>query len=73
MPGLIVLVRTPSGDLRASAGFAVRERRKPIGVDHAFRIASNTKTFVAAATMKLVEQGVSGSTIPIPSRLPAPG
>ena len=57
VPGMVVLVRDANGEAHACAGFADRARTEPITVTHAFRIASNTKTFVAAAAMSLVESG----------------
>lgn len=50
--GMAVYLETPSGDYYASAGM-------PDGVDQnsRFRIASNTKTFTAAAIMLLAERG----------------
>ena len=58
VPGMIVLVRGADGDVSASAGFADRERTEPMTTTHVFRIASNTKTFVAVTTMRLVERDV---------------
>jgi D-alanyl-D-alanine carboxypeptidase len=50
--GMAVYLETPSGSYYASSGM-------PVGVDHnsRFRIASNTKTFTAAAIMLLEQQG----------------
>jgi D-alanyl-D-alanine carboxypeptidase len=71
VPGMIVLVRDAGSEVRAHAGFADREHTQPITTAHAFRIASNTKTFVAAATMRLVEHGVFALDQPIANLLPS--
>lgn len=42
-----------------------------LGAQHAFRIASNTKTFTAAAVLRLIEQGRLGLDDPLQSRLSA--
>ena len=47
-------VRSPYG---AAAGFADSEARTDLTVDTPLRIASNTKTFVAATMLRLWEQG----------------
>jgi D-alanyl-D-alanine carboxypeptidase len=60
VPGMIVEVRGVDSDLCVAAGWADRDRSEAMTVAHVFRIASNTKTFVAAAAMRLVELGVFG-------------
>jgi D-alanyl-D-alanine carboxypeptidase len=57
VPGLILLVRDSQDTVAVSAGHTRLDRAEPMHPNHAFRIASNTKTFVAAATMRLVELG----------------
>jgi D-alanyl-D-alanine carboxypeptidase len=71
VPGMIVLVRDADSEVSAHAGFADREHTQPITAAHVFRIASNTKTFVAAATMRLVEHRVIGLDQPIANRVPS--
>ena len=58
-PGIIVLVESPSHGLEwtAAVGMAGRDTAEPLTVDHTFRIASNTKTYVAAAVLRLAESG----------------
>jgi hypothetical protein len=68
---MIVLVRDTGSEVRAHAGFADREHTRAIAAANVFRIASNTKTFVAAATMKLVEHGVLALDHPIAHMLPS--
>ena len=70
VPGIVVAVRDPNGERVLHAGFADAEHREPITAAHCFRIASNTKTFVAAATMRLVERGRFALDRPIGGLLP---
>ncbi|MBK6900515.1 MAG: beta-lactamase family protein [bacterium] len=44
-------------DWSGAAGFAARDGGEPLTPAHTFRIASNTKTYVAAAVLRLAEQG----------------
>jgi D-alanyl-D-alanine carboxypeptidase len=70
VPGIIVLVRTGDREVGACAGFADRNRIEPLSSAHVFRIASNTKTFVAVATMCLVDRGVLAFDDPVAKILP---
>ena len=55
--GVVVLVRFPDGQtVTASHGYA--EAGRPINVDDSFRIASITKTYVAALVLTLEEDGL---------------
>jgi D-alanyl-D-alanine carboxypeptidase len=56
-PGVVLLVRNRSGTWRASGGRSVVEPPSPIRVGDRFRIASVSKTFVAALVLKLVADG----------------
>ena len=58
IPGLVLHVEAPDRELGVSvaAGVADRVTSTPLTPDAGFRIASNTKTFVAAAILRLVEQ-----------------
>ncbi len=59
-PGIVVHVISPSRgwDTTLTVGRADRsETAPPLGPEHTFRIASNTKTYVAASVLRLVEQG----------------
>jgi D-alanyl-D-alanine carboxypeptidase len=57
---MIVDVRGVDSAISVAAGFADQERSDPMTTTHVFRIASNTKTFVAAATMRLIELDAFG-------------
>lgn len=58
-PGATIAVMLPDRSLWTGAsGMADLEHRTPMQVDSVFRIASVTKTFVAALVMQLVEDGM---------------
>jgi D-alanyl-D-alanine carboxypeptidase len=57
IPGAVVHVVGPDLDLGAAAGVADTATGEGLTPDATFRIASNTKTYTAAATLRLVEQG----------------
>ena len=56
-PGVALAVRTPTLSWTGAAGVSDRSSAKPLKPDAAFRIASVTKTFTAAAILRLVEDG----------------
>ena len=58
MPGAVLLVRTPRGEFFGSAGFADLERRMPMRTNHAFQIASITKSFVGVVCAQMHAEGV---------------
>ncbi len=72
-PGVVVYVHSPSRDLdwTAAVGQAVRGSTDPLTVDCTFRIASNTKTYVAAAILRLAEMGKLSLDDPLGGYLPA--
>ncbi len=59
VPGVVVHVICPPLGLDRSftAGAEDRDSEVPLTADHVVRIASNTKTYVAAAVLRLAEQG----------------
>jgi D-alanyl-D-alanine carboxypeptidase len=57
VPGEIVAVRAPGIDVTVASGLADRTTATPLAPETPFRIASVTKTFVAAAVLKLVGRG----------------
>ncbi|MGZ8766308.1 MAG: serine hydrolase domain-containing protein, partial [Acidimicrobiia bacterium] len=57
VPGEAIAVRAPGLDVTAATGLADVGGENPLQAETPFRIASVTKTFVAAATLRLVEQG----------------
>jgi D-alanyl-D-alanine carboxypeptidase len=56
IPGEVVAVRAPGLDVTVGAGLADVRAGTPLRGDTPFRIASVTKTFVAAAVLRLVER-----------------
>lgn len=73
-PGIILRVEAPSiGFIWARAiGAFDKATRGPLRPEHTVRIASNTKTYLAAAALRLVEDGRLGLDQPIaPLLLPA--
>lgn len=72
LPGISVYVEAAGLCLTwsGSAGVSDLASGKPLSVDQPFRIASNTKTYVAAATLRLIEDGRLKLDDPIAGRLP---
>ena len=56
-PGVAVAVRAPGLAWSGAAGLADRSSRTPLTTAAPFRIASVTKTFTAAAILRLAENG----------------
>ncbi len=65
IPGEAVSVRGPGLDVAVARGDADVGAHTSLRVDTPFRIASVTKTFVAVAVLRLVEQGVVELDAPI--------
>jgi len=57
VPGEAAAVLLPGERIEAAAGYADPDNAVPLTPDTPFRIASVTKTFVAVAALRLVEQG----------------
>jgi D-alanyl-D-alanine carboxypeptidase len=74
IPGLVLHVEAPSRqlDVSVAAGVADRATATPLTPNAGLRIASNNKTFTAAAILRLVEQGRLGLDDPIADRLTPP-
>jgi D-alanyl-D-alanine carboxypeptidase len=70
VPGEIVAVRAPGIDVTLASGLADRSGATPLDPETPFRIASVTKTFVAAAVLKLVGRGRIDLGDPIADHLP---
>lgn len=70
-PGIVVHVESPSGGLEwtAAVGLAGRDSADPLTADHTFRIASNTKTYVAAAVLRLAESDLLSLDDPLDRHL----
>ena len=70
MPGEAAAVQAPGLHVSAAVGYADPATRTPLTPLTSFRIASVTKTFVAAAVLRLVEQGVLRLDAPIARLVP---
>ena len=56
--GVSLALRAPGEeDVLIASGLADRTRQEPLTPDHLFRIASCTKTFVAACLLQLAQEG----------------
>ena len=73
MPGIIIAVESKSLGRRWSvaAGMSDTARKVRLTSDQPVRVASNTKTYVAAALLRLVEQGRLALSDPLVKHLPA--
>lgn len=74
MPARLLHVLAPGlgVDVEVAAGVADRSTGEPLAVGARFRIASVTKPFVAAAALRLVEEGRLGLEDPLTELLPGP-
>jgi D-alanyl-D-alanine carboxypeptidase len=72
IPGISVYVDAPAlcVSYSSAAGFEDRSTDLPLTPDHAFRIASNTKTYIAVSILRLVEEGLIRLDDPISDYLP---
>jgi D-alanyl-D-alanine carboxypeptidase len=69
IPGEIVTVRAPGVDETVATGFADVDAQVPLEPGTPFRVASMTKTVVAAAILRLVEEGELRLNDPIAEHL----
>lgn len=71
LPGAILRVEAPALSLvwTGAVGVSDLTTRRPLRPEHTLRIASNTKTYVAAAILRLVEDGRLELEAPIESYL----
>src|SRR5436190_83256 len=58
--GAAAVARGPDRHLEGAAGVADLRTRERLTIDHRFRIASVTKTFVAAVVLQLADEGAFG-------------
>jgi D-alanyl-D-alanine carboxypeptidase len=73
IPGIVIHVESTRDGRRwtAAAGQSDTARDTPMRPDQLFRIASVTKTYVAASILRLVERGVISLSDPIEKHIPA--
>jgi D-alanyl-D-alanine carboxypeptidase len=69
VPGVALAVLAPSADIDVTVAAGSAGPDEPLTPNRPFRIASNTKTFTAAATLRLVESDVIGLDDPIAGRI----
>lgn len=72
MPGIIIAVEQPGAGKRwtVAAGLADTARKIRLTPDQPVRLASNTKTYTAAAVLRLVEMGRLSLSDPLAKHLP---
>lgn len=72
MPGLLIAVQSKAHgrSWSVAAGMSDSAAKVPLRADQPVRIASNTKTYVAAAVLRLVEQGRLQLADPLSKHLP---
>lgn len=70
LPGGVATIRNGSAVTTVSAGYADPAAEAPFGPDTRVRIASITKTFVAAAVLQLVGEGLVDLDAPVEIYLP---
>jgi D-alanyl-D-alanine carboxypeptidase len=71
IPGLLLSVHAPARQVawQGAAGLADRATGATLTPEHVFRVASNTKTYVAAAILRLMEDGKLALSDPIARHL----
>nr|MBP9107629.1 beta-lactamase family protein [Gemmatimonadaceae bacterium] len=73
VPGITLSVVAPRLclDWHGAAGVADRATKAPLSARHPTRIASNTKTYTAAAILRLMEMGKLSLDDPVTKHVPA--
>ncbi len=71
VPGAMVMLRTPQGDFRVSAGTTQLGTTTPPGADTHLRIASNTKSMTAAVIVQLAQEAKLGLDDPVARYIPS--
>src|SRR2546430_349454 len=70
IPGAVVLLRTPQGELTVTYGTTLLGATSPPRADTHFRIASNTKTMTAAVIVLLAQEGKLSLDDPVSKYVP---
>jgi D-alanyl-D-alanine carboxypeptidase len=71
MPGISAAILFPDGSIwRATTGFADVKAKRRLTADTEFAVASISKTFLAALTLQLAEEGKLALEAPVTSYLP---
>ncbi|MFM8910345.1 MAG: serine hydrolase domain-containing protein, partial [Gemmatimonadota bacterium] len=74
LPGIVIAVRSRAlgRSWSVAAGFSDSARKIPLRPEQPMRIASNTKTYVAAALLRLIEAGRLALSDPLTKHLSTP-
>ena len=70
LPGVVMAIRDRDGAWEGAAGFADLGRETPMQTCHRTRIASVTKTFIAATVLALAEEGLLDLDATVAEMLP---
>ncbi len=70
LPGAVVIVRTPDGDVEKAVGTREWGGSTPVTVDDHIRIGSNTKTWTGTVILQLVEEGAIALDDPVSTYRP---
>lgn len=65
VPGAVMLIRTPQGDVERAYGVTEWAGTTPVTVDDHVRIGSNTKTWTGTVILQLVEDGAIALDDPV--------
>ncbi|SDC95455.1 D-alanyl-D-alanine carboxypeptidase [Rhodococcus tukisamuensis] len=65
LPGVVVLLRTPSGDQTVTYGTTERGGGAPVTLDDHVRVGSNTKTWTGTVILQQVQEGKIALTDPV--------
>lgn len=57
IPGVILVLDTPGAPYRMAAGYEDRETKAPMSADATLRLASITKSYIAALTLRISDEG----------------
>lgn len=70
VPGAVMLIRTPQGDVERAYGTTEWAGSTPVTIDDHVRIGSNTKTWTGTVILQLVEEGVIALDDPVSTYRP---
>jgi len=65
VPGMVVLLDTPNGQLEMSLGTTTHKGSTPVSPDQHIRVGSNTKTWVGTVILQMVQEGKIALTDPV--------
>ncbi|MFC8038594.1 serine hydrolase domain-containing protein [Paenarthrobacter sp. NPDC057355] len=65
VPGAVVLLQTPDGNLSSSFGTGVRGSDRPVSAEDHIRVGSVTKTWTTTVVLQLVQEGKLALTDPV--------